>query len=226
MIADASSRRSERFRFLTPSARQATRRIALLFLLSFALSVALFVVAPCIASAEEYVVRSGDTLSMIARRYNMTTQSLAQVNGIGDPNRIYVGQRLWVPWTELAVQGIPAVDYARVHQWDDRTSYFAKYYHVDPDLIRRVMWVESKGNQWARSPLGAIGLMQVMPFWFKPSENPWNSWANIGKGTYILRYGYDVYHSWYKAVAWYFYGSLARFGDNIPTYYCDLVFMR
>jgi hypothetical protein len=68
--------------------------------------------------------------------------------------------------------------------------------------------------------------MQVMPLWFSAGENPWNSWANIGKGTYILRVGYNTYKSWRSAVAWYFHGSLARFGDKVPTYYCDQVFAR
>ena len=177
-------------------------------------------------SAEEYVVRRGDTLAGIARRYETPYQELARVNRIANPSRIYVGQRLTVPWDDLAVQGIPAADYARIHQWDDRTSYYAKYYHVDPDLLRRIMWIESKGNQWARSSSGAIGLMQIMPGWFRPGENPWNSWANIGKAAYILRSGYNYYHSWVKAVAFYCHGSLARFGNNIPTTYTDLVFVH
>lgn len=178
------------------------------------------------AAAEEYVVRYGDTLSRIASRYEMSTQELARVNNIANINRIYVGQRLTVPWNNLVVQGIPAEDYARVHRWDDRTIYFAKHYHVDPDLIRRVMWVESRGYQWARSSAGAIGLMQVMPAWFKPGENPWNSWTNIGKGVYILRANFDYYHSWYNAVAAYCHGPLARFGTRIPTTYTSLVFAR
>jgi len=178
------------------------------------------------AAAEEYVVKPGDTLARIAKRYEMTFQELARANRIANPNRIHVGQRLTVPWDDLAVQGIPAEGYAAVHRWDDRTTYFAKYYHVDPDLIRRIIWVESRGYQWARSSAGAIGLMQVMPFWFKPGENPWSSSTNIGKGTYILRANYDYYHSWYKAVASYCHGSLARFGSRIPTVYTSLIFPR
>ncbi len=44
-----------------------------------------------------YTVRAGDTLASIARRYNTTVAALAQLNGIANPNRIYVGQRLRVP---------------------------------------------------------------------------------------------------------------------------------
>ena len=41
-----------------------------------------------------YVVRPGDTLSAIAVRFHTTVRELAQVNGIADPNRLRVGQRL------------------------------------------------------------------------------------------------------------------------------------
>ena len=41
-----------------------------------------------------YVVRRGDTLGGIARRFGTTYQKLAQLNGIRNPNLIYVGQRL------------------------------------------------------------------------------------------------------------------------------------
>ena len=44
-----------------------------------------------------YVVRRGDTLSSIARRYNTTIYTLMQLNGIRNPDRIYIGQRLRVP---------------------------------------------------------------------------------------------------------------------------------
>lgn len=43
-----------------------------------------------------YTVKSGDTLSSIARKYNTTYQKLAEINGIQDPSKIYVGQVLKV----------------------------------------------------------------------------------------------------------------------------------
>lgn len=39
-----------------------------------------------------YTVKSGDTLSGIASKYGTTYKKLAQINGIADPNKIYVGQ--------------------------------------------------------------------------------------------------------------------------------------
>lgn len=43
-----------------------------------------------------YVVKRGDTLSGIASKYGTTYQRLAQINGIANPNRIYVGQKIMV----------------------------------------------------------------------------------------------------------------------------------
>lgn len=41
-----------------------------------------------------YTVKSGDTLSAIAKKYNTTYQEIARKNNISDPNKIYVGQVL------------------------------------------------------------------------------------------------------------------------------------
>jgi putative chitinase len=44
-----------------------------------------------------YIVRPGDTLAGIAWSFGTTVWSLAQANGIRNPNLIYVGQRLYIP---------------------------------------------------------------------------------------------------------------------------------
>ena len=43
-----------------------------------------------------YVIKRGDTLSGIASKYGTTYQRLAQINGIANPNRLYVGQKIRV----------------------------------------------------------------------------------------------------------------------------------
>ena len=48
-------------------------------------------------SYTEYVVKKGDTLSGIAKRYNTNYQTLAQYNRIADPNKIYIGQQIKIP---------------------------------------------------------------------------------------------------------------------------------
>ena len=44
-----------------------------------------------------YTVVSGDTLSAIATRFGTTVEIICQLNGISDPNMIYVGQVLNLP---------------------------------------------------------------------------------------------------------------------------------
>jgi LysM repeat protein len=43
-----------------------------------------------------YVVRSGDALWTIARRYGTTVDALAEENGLKDPSLIRIGQKLWI----------------------------------------------------------------------------------------------------------------------------------
>ena len=46
------------------------------------------------SSTGSYTVKSGDSLSAIAARYGMSYETLARLNNIANPNRIYVGQTL------------------------------------------------------------------------------------------------------------------------------------
>ena len=46
---------------------------------------------------QTYTVQSGDTLQLIAERFNVTVEDLAAKNGILDPNNIFAGQKLELP---------------------------------------------------------------------------------------------------------------------------------
>ena len=45
-----------------------------------------------------YTVVSGDTLYSIASRYSTTVEELTRLNNIENPNLIYVGERIKVPF--------------------------------------------------------------------------------------------------------------------------------
>ncbi len=51
------------------------------------------------ASPTTYVVQRGDSLSLIARRYDTTVRAVAELNDVANPNLIFVGQRLLIPST-------------------------------------------------------------------------------------------------------------------------------
>ncbi len=52
---------------------------------------------PSTGGGRVYIVRPGDTLSGIAARFGVSLSALARANGIRNPSRIYVGQRLVIP---------------------------------------------------------------------------------------------------------------------------------
>jgi len=60
--------------------------------------------APALAE-KTYLVRPGDNLSLIARRFGTTTVALARLNGIVNPSIIYAGQVLRLPGAAPAPAG-------------------------------------------------------------------------------------------------------------------------
>lgn len=73
----------------------------------------LFAVSMQVASAEEpqyntvvHIVRWGENLTSISRRYGVSIYAIVQANGLSNPNRIYAGQRLLIP-TGGTQPGVP-----------------------------------------------------------------------------------------------------------------------
>ncbi|MCB9694116.1 MAG: LysM peptidoglycan-binding domain-containing protein [Alphaproteobacteria bacterium] len=61
--------------------------------------------APVSAGQEEvYTVKAGDALARIAKAHGVTVQELQSLNGISNPNRIRVGQKIKIPGTGAAPQ--------------------------------------------------------------------------------------------------------------------------
>jgi LysM repeat protein len=50
-----------------------------------------------VSTGGAHVVRAGDTLGALAARFGTTTAALAAANGIADPNRLRIGDRIEVP---------------------------------------------------------------------------------------------------------------------------------
>jgi soluble lytic murein transglycosylase-like protein len=66
---------------------------------------------------------------------------------------------------------------------------YSDKYGLDPLLVTAVIEVESHAQPWARSPKGAQGLMQVMPYMMRPmgmAGNPSTIEANVEAGCMIL----------------------------------------
>ena len=71
----------------------------------------------------------------------------------------------------------------------------AKRAQLPPELILAVIEVESNFDRYAISVVGALGLMQVMPFWKdeigRPNDNLLHIDTNLRYGCTILKHYYD-----------------------------------
>jgi LysM repeat protein len=111
-----------------------------------------------------HVVRKGESLSGLARRYHTTVARLARLNHL-DPRRwLLIGTRLRIPARRhhVVVQRTAerTVGVAPVRSLLD---HWATHYGVDRHLVRALAWMESGYNNSLVSPAGARGIMQLLP---------------------------------------------------------------
>ncbi len=94
---------------------------------------------------------------------------------------------------------------------------------VPPGLVLAVMQVESDFNRWAVSGSGAVGLMQVMPYW--PERLGMKGYElvrvadNIRMGCAILRYYLEITHDDVRLALEEYNGSVGRhfYPDRVLT---------
>ena len=90
---------------------------------------------------------------------------------------------------------------------------YSKHFDLSPELILSVIAVESRFDHFAVSNVGAVGLMQVMPFWKEDlgqaEDNLLDIETNLRYGCAILRHYLDRYKKLDRALAAY-NGSLGR----------------
>jgi soluble lytic murein transglycosylase-like protein len=114
-----------------------------------------------------------------------------------------------------------AADRATIY--DDLIAEHAKLNNVRPDLVRAVMQVESAFNPYARSPKGALGLMQLMPATLQQFgvRNAFNPVENVRAGVAYLRQLLDRYaNNEELALAAYNAGpgAVDKHGQTVPPY--------
>lgn len=129
-----------------------------------------------------YVVRGGDTLTAIAKRYDVAASAVSARNHLRRDGLIVIGQRLAivvpVAPTSFAGRTYPPATLAaaarhrtalRVHAQPSKATTrrlitrTAKRLGLDPALALAVAWQESGFQQTVVSPADAIGIMQVVP---------------------------------------------------------------
>ena len=127
-----------------------------------------------------------------------------------------------VPKAE-AVRATRGVAPDRSRRFDDLIDEHARRNGVRVDLVRAVMQVESAFDPAARSPKGALGLMQLMPATMRQYGvvNPFNPAENVRAGVAYLRELLDRYENDETlALAAYNAGPAAvdRHGQQVPPY--------
>jgi LysM repeat protein len=136
-----------------------------------------------------YSVRSGDNLSRLGRRFGSTVAWLVVRNHLRT-TIIQVGQALVVTTTKRVVTPARARATSRavrlgLHAVPVRTVIRllrreARLNHIDPNLVLGLATQESGLRQNVVSRVGAIGVMQVMPYTA--------DWA----GRYLIRHRVDI----------------------------------
>ena len=111
----------------------------------------------------------------------------------------------------------------RTRMYDDLIVEHARLNGVRPDLVRAVIQVESAFNRYARSPKGALGLMQLMPATAREFgvANPFNPAENVRGGVAYLRRLLDRYDNDEQlALAAYNAGpgAVDKYGESVPPY--------
>jgi soluble lytic murein transglycosylase-like protein len=137
---------------------------------------------------------------------------------IDQPTAVYA-----VPGTQQQFSTTPVADASKVSDYESLIAEHATRKALRPELVRAVIQVESGFNPQARSPKGAMGLMQLMPATARELgvRNAYDPAENIRGGTTYLRQLLDRYDgneelalAAYNAGA----GAVDRSGGRVPAY--------
>lgn len=120
------------------------------------------------AGSTTYTVLPGDGLTTIARRTGVGVTTLLSANALTMTSVIHPGQRLVVPPAPKggSASGPLVPVFTRA----------AKEAGIPADFLMAVAYVESRWEQSARSPSGAIGIGQLMP-----RTASWVAWDLMGE---------------------------------------------
>jgi soluble lytic murein transglycosylase-like protein len=158
-------------------------------------------------------------------------QASAQIYAWRDVNGTLVlsDKTIDAPTDVYTVEGAPTIRTTRkaerdvTERYEDLVLAHSSANGLRPELVRAVIQVESGFNPRARSPKGAMGLMQLMPATARTLgvQNAWDPDDNIRGGTKYLRMLLDRYQGDERlALAAYNAGSGAvdRYGGTVPPY--------
>jgi LysM repeat protein len=125
------------------------------------------------SSTRIHVVRAGESLSELARRYHTTVARLARLNHLDPSHVLLIGTKLRIPaagrTTHITVKRV-AYRTTSVASVRALLDHWALHYGVSVHLVRALAWMESGYNNALVSSVGARGIMQLLPTTFHFAE--------------------------------------------------------
>ena len=106
------------------------------------------------ATLHPYVVKPGDSLTLIAKKHGTTLSTLARINKLDPSHVLLIGTKLRLP---------ASVSTTNVSTVRDSLDRWSAHFGVDPRLARALAWMESGYNNTVVSSVGAQGVMQLLP---------------------------------------------------------------
>ncbi len=119
-----------------------------------------------------HVVRTGESLTLLARRYHTTVSKLARLNHLDPSHYLLIGKKLRIPGSRLQHVTVKRTAFrtASVSSVRSLLDHWAGHYGVSVHLVRALAWMESGYNNGLVSSVGARGIMQLLPTTFRFAE--------------------------------------------------------
>lgn len=140
-----------------------------------------------------HVVGTGDTLGSIASRYGVRSSAIASANGISDPNRIRIGQKLTIPGASGGGGGsyvCPVAGATYFNDWGFPRSGGRS--HAGTDLFApRGTPVRAPVSGWVDTAVGTIGGKQFRltasdgTLWFGSHMDAFGATGQVSAGDVI-----------------------------------------
>jgi LysM repeat protein len=165
-----------------------------------------------------HVVRSGDSLSGLAKRYHTTVAKLAHLNHLDPSHFLLIGTKLKIPVVTRQVSAKQvAYRTASIASVRSLLDHWAGHYGVSVHLVRALAWMESGYNNALVSNVGARGIMQLLPTTFRFAETvlikhhvTHNANGNVRAGVaYLAHLLHDFHGNTRLALAGWYQGERA-----------------
>jgi LysM repeat protein len=147
---------------------------------------------------KRYIVKPGDSLTAIARAHHTTLAKLVKINKVNPARPLLIGVKLRIPARVAAPTSVSVSDASSVR---DSLDQWAAHYGIDPSLARARAGVESGYQNDVVSPVGARGVMQLLPSTWQYVETvlighrvQHDADGNVHVGLAYLRHLLDAFH--------------------------------